>query len=188
MKNIVMVAALAGTAAVASADVLLTVDLSVVNQVTITATAGLSAATATGGTGTGIYLQGFWTGPGTTTSVGGNGTGTFRTVNGSVGDGTPALYRFNLAETGLNIWSFATTATFTTGQQAFSGSGTWTLSAAAYADMLANGGSGNLYFPADDASDLPNAQLLGTWQVVPTPGAAAMLGLSGLMVTRRRRA
>lgn len=187
MNKIVMLAAIAGTAAVASADVLLTVDLSVVNQVTITATAGLSGATATGGTGTGIYLQGFWTGAGTTTSLG-TGTGDFRTVNGSVGDGTPALYRFSLSDTGLNIWSFATTATFTTGQQAFSGSLTRVLSAAAYADMLANGGSGNLYFPADDAGDVANAQLLGTWEVIPTPGAAAMLGLGGLMVTRRRRA
>lgn len=188
MKNAaLMMVSVAGLASVSMADVLLTVDLSVVNQVTITSTAGLSAVTATGPTGTGILLQNFWTGAGTTTTFGG-GVGPFRSVNGSVGDNSPLLYRFNNAETGLNVWSFATTATFTAGQQAFSGSFTAPLSAAAYADMLANGGSGNIYFQADDASDIPNAQILGTWAVVPTPGAAAMLGLGGLAASRRRRA
>lgn len=190
MKNIVMVAALAGTAAVASADVVLIVDLSVVNQVTITATAGLSGASATGGTSTGVYLQNFFNGGGVT-GYGSTTGGSLHSFLGSANDTTPALFRGSAAggDPGLNIWSFESTATFTAGTQAFSGTATWTLNATQYANMLAGNTSGNVYFPADTFDDVtPNTALIGTYSVIPTPGAAAMLGLGGLMVTRRRRA
>lgn len=188
MKKIVMLAALAGTASVASADLLLTVDLSVVNQVTINTTTGLSAITGSAGTGTGVYLQGFFTSP----TLGFNvvGTGPFRSVNGTAGNNTPNLYRGGAAgETGLNVWNFATTATFAAGQQAFSGTGTWNVSAAQYASLLGGNAGGNIYFPADTFDDVtPNSVSMGTWALVPTPGAAAMLGLGGLAASRRRRA
>jgi MYXO-CTERM domain-containing protein len=189
MKKIAALLVLAAGSA-ANADILLTIDLSVVNQVTITSTAGLSSATATGGTGTGILLQNYWIGAATPGATGtfAAGVGPFRSVNGSVGDNSPSLYRDTAAELGLNIWSFASTATFTTGQQAFSGSFTATLSAAEYADMLASNAGGNIYFQADDTSDIPNAVVIGQWAVVPTPGAAAVLGLGGLALGRRRRA
>ncbi|MFT3683535.1 MAG: hypothetical protein QM783_01205 [Phycisphaerales bacterium] len=189
MKKIVMLAVLAGSASVAMADDLIFIDLSVANQVTVTANAaGLSSAAATGGTGTGILLANFWTGTGTVTGTFSNGVGGFRSVLGSAGDNSPSLYRFGTTETGLNIWSFATTATFAVGQQAFSSSFVATLTPAAYTEMLANAGSGNIYFQADDSSDIPTAVVLGTWRVVPTPGAAAVLGLGGLALGRRRRA
>jgi hypothetical protein len=188
MKKIVMLAALAGSASVAMADDLILVDLSVVNQVTITSTTGLSAGTRSAGTGDGIYLQNFFTSAVLGMNVA--GTGAFRSVNGTVGDGTPSLFRGGgVGEMGLNVWSFATTATFTTGQQAFSGTGTWTVSAAQYASLLGGNASGNLYFPADTQDDIAaGATLLGTWRLVPTPGAAAVLGLGGLALGRRRRA
>lgn len=168
---------------------LLIVDLSVVNQVTITATTGLSFGTATGGTTTGVYLQNFFNGGG----VGGYGSttgGSFASFLGTGTDTTPSLFRSTVAggDPGLNIWSFETTATFTAGTQAFTGSGTWTVTAAQYADMLAGNTSGLVYFPADTFDDVtPNTALLGTYSVIPTPGAAAMLGLGGLVALRRRR-
>lgn len=54
--------------------------------------------------------------------------------------------------------------------------------------MLAGTTSGDLYFPADSADDIAaGAVVLGTWNVVPAPSAMALLGLGGLVTTRRRR-
>ena len=186
MKKIVMLAALAGTASVSMADVVLTVDLSVVNQITITGTAGLSSGAQTSGTGVGVYLQNFFSANGVAINT--TGTGTFRSAAGTVGDGTPGLYRDTATDAGLNVWTFATTQTFVVGQQAFSGIGTWNVTATQYASLLASNAGGNVYAPADSADDVASAVLIGQWAVVPTPGAAAVLGLGGLAMGRRRRA
>ena len=54
--------------------------------------------------------------------------------------------------------------------------------------MLAGNTSGNIYFPADDASDLSTAMILGSYRVIPAPGAATLLGIGlGLGAVRRRR-
>ena len=191
MKTTIALVAVAGLATVAAADDLLIVDLTVANEVTITATTGNSAVTASGPDITGVYFEGFYGGPGGSLSaplVAGDITN-FENAP----DNTPALFRGGAgSDPGLNLysWSTASTVTFTAGSQAFIGSGTWTLDPAEYADMLAGGvTSGNLWFPADTVDDIPNAQQLGTYRViVPAPGAFALLGAGlGLGMVRRRR-
>jgi hypothetical protein len=182
------VAMLSGMAQAQQLDTLLTVDLSVVNQVTINATSGLSSTTITGSDGIGAYMEDFYNGVGNIlddTLVSGDLTNV-----GNASDGTPNLFRGgDAAERGLNLWSWSddSDVTFTVGTQAFTGSATWTLGADAYADMLAGNTGGFLYFPADTFDDVPGAVALGTWAVVPAPGVLSLLGLGGLGVMRRRR-
>jgi hypothetical protein len=173
----------------AQADDLLIVDLTVANQVTISATAGLSAVSASGSDGIGVYLDNFYSGPR-------NSTVSDTLISGDLtnfenpSDGSPLLFTtFDNTDAGLNIFSFSSdsTVTFTAGGQAFIGSATWSLDAADYADMLAGNLSGDLYFPADDIGDLSSASLLGTWRVIPAPTGLAVLGLGGVALVRRRR-
>ena len=176
------------SASAAQADILLLIDLTVPNQITINATNGLSSATVSGGDTTGVYFNNFYSGAGSSlqsTLVSGNITNV-----GFASDGTPALFRGGAgSDTGLNLWSWATatTVTFTAGTQAWQGSGTWTLDATDYGDMLAGNLGGDLYFPADDASDLPNATVIGQWRVIPAPGAVSLFGVGLLAAARRRR-
>lgn len=179
--------AVATTALSASADVLLTVDLSVTDEITINATDGLSAATAAGSDSIGVLLADFFNDSSTTsgdTLVGGDLTSA---ENSS--DGTPDLFS-STTSFGLNFWSWTddATSTFTEDEVAFLGSATWSITSSVYAAMLAGNTSGNLYFPADTDDDIPGAILLGTWEVaVPAPGALALLALGGMAGTRRRR-
>jgi hypothetical protein len=187
IKGILCVAvAAAALATVAQADDLLIIDLSVENQVTVTATDGLSAVDVTGSDSTGAYFENFYGVAGSSLSatlVSGDFSNT-----GHVPDNSPALYRSGSgSDPGLNIYSWTddSDVTFTTGTVAFTGAGTWDLDANEYAEMLAGATRGNIYFPADDAGDIPNAQLLGTYLVIPEPASFALLGL-GLMLLRRR--
>jgi hypothetical protein len=186
-KLIAATAGLAVAVGAANAAELLVVDLSVVNQVTVTATTGASSVSAAGSNTTGIYLQNFYTGPGVGMNI--SAPGTFTTFN-NPSDGTPAIFRV-ANDPGFNMWSMSTAATltFTAGQQAFTGSGTWNVSAQQYADLIALGNrTGNIWFAADSIDDLPNAVVIGTYRAfVPAPGAAALLGLGGLAAARRRR-
>ncbi len=172
----------------ASAGLILEVDLSVADTITITATNGLSDATASGSDFTGFYLDGFFAANTNTiddTLVSGD-----LTSAANVSNGTPNLYRSS-NDTGLNVYSYTDgpTSDFVAGAIAFSGSGTWTVSAGAYADALAGAGSGTVYFPADDILDLPSATAIGTWQIassVPLPGSLFLLAI-GLMGLRSIR-
>ena len=173
----------------AFADVLLVVDLSVPNQVTINATSGLSANSASSGDTIGVYFENFYGGVGSTLAeslVSGN-----LTSAANASDGTPDLFRGGSgSDPGLNFWSWTNdaTSTFTAGSLAFAGSATWNLTPTQYAEMLAGSSSGNLYFPADTFDDVPNATYLGTYTVsVPEPGALSLLGLSFLALRRNRR-
>jgi hypothetical protein len=182
--------ALAGAASVASADVLLEIDVSVADQITITATDGLSAVDASGSNFTGILLDNILSGAsGGTAGTSVVGVADFGTFNeGS--DGSPSVFVGGAGtDTGLNIWSFggSSTLTFTAGTQAFVGSVVFDVPAALFADLAAVGTSGDIYFPADDSGDIAGAQSLGTYVVVPAPGALALLGLGGLTAARRRR-
>ncbi|MGN6519541.1 MAG: ExeM/NucH family extracellular endonuclease [Dokdonella sp.] len=148
---------------------LLTIDLSVANRITITAAGGTSAATRSGPTSTGFYFQDFFANTGTlplgTATIVGTATLTAASV---APDGSPDLFRGTSgADAGLNVWSYSGTATttFTAGQVAFAGSATWSVAPAVYAAMLTAPTSGNVYFPADDSSDIASATLLGTYSV-----------------------
>lgn len=187
-SRVLVCAAVAALTAVAFADDLLVIDLSVANQVTITATSGMSAVTTSGGNSTGAYFENFYGVAGsalTATLVTGN-----LTSAANPSDNSPSLYRGGSgSDPGLNIWSFSTNSTinFTAGATAFVGSATWTLDPPEYADMLAGSSSGNIYFPADTFDDLPSAQVLGTYSVVPEPGALSLLACLGLGLLRNRR-
>ncbi len=179
--------AVAATAMTASADVLLSVDLSVVDQITITATGGLSAADATASNFTGFLLAGFYNdasfGSADDLILGD------LTTTSNASDGTPSLYSSS-SSFGINVWSFSTdgTVAVTSGAQAFTGSATWAMDPADYAGMLAGNTSGDIYFDADTDDDIAaGATLIGTWNVVPAPGSMALLGLGGIVAGRRRR-
>lgn len=192
MNTTLAMMAVAGIAATAAhADVVLLVDLTTPNQITISATSGASAVTASGSPTTGFYLAGIFggTGAGAMSTFGSQlGPATLSTFNNAP-DGSPLLFRVNTNEPGLNIWSFTSdaNATFTAGAQAFQGSATWTLDADTYAQFAGGATIGNIYFPMDDMMDLPNAQIVGQYQVIPAPGALAFLSLGGLAAARRRR-
>jgi hypothetical protein len=176
----------------AAADVLLEVDVSVPDTITITATDGLSAGDASGSVFEGVYLADFFNsfiGQGFTIS---SGTGDL-TAASVPSDGSPGIFRASSTvnmDPGLNIWAFSASspATFTTGEVAFSGSGTFTVDALDYADFLGANLSGDIFFPADSATDLPQT-FLGTYTViVPEPATAGLLSVVGLGLLRRRRA
>ena len=189
MKKTAIIA-IAGLASVASAQShLLEIDLSVVDQVTITATNGVAANSASGSDFTGFLMADFYGAAGgaalINTLVGGDLT---QANNDS--DGTPALFRGG-SDSGLNMWSMSNDdpITFTAGSLAFTGSATWDLDPAAYADMTNGNLSGDIYAGADTDDDISAATFVGSWSVltVPAPSGLALLGLGGIVAGRRRR-
>jgi len=188
-KNGVCLAASAAMMTTAAqADVLFNVDLSVPNEVTITATSGLSAVTTSGNNIIGVYFENFYNSS-TTTLVESLVSGNLTNAENPA-DNSPNLFRgVGGTDPGLNIFSWSTTGTvtFTAGSLAFTGAGTWSLDPDEYADMVAGNASGNLYFPADTADDIGGADILGTYRVIPTPGALSLIGLGGIAAVRRRR-
>lgn len=187
-SNVLGLCAIVSTvAAGAQAQDLLIVDLSVANQLTITATGNAASASAAGDNFTGVLLADFYSGAGANLGVVA-GTGDF-TAFGATADNSPSLFRGNGgADLGLNIWSFSLSSfSFSAGQTAFSGSGTWSLDAATYADMVNGNQSGTIYSPADTDDDIAGATAIGNWRVIPTPSSLALLGMGGLVAGRRRR-
>ena len=188
MNKIALIAGLAVAATGATADVLLEIDLTVANQVTISATSGLASVDATGSNFTGFLLADFFSVAGAPGSVGA-GTGNLSTSS-NASDGSPSLFQ-GFSSVGLNIWSFSTDSTVgvTGGAQAFSGSGTWSLDATQFAAFEAAATSGDIWMNADTDDDLASgsATNIGTYAVIPAPSALAVLGMGGLVATRRRR-
>ena len=190
MNKIAMIAGLAVAATGAAADILLEIDLSTTNQVTISATSGLASQSASASNFTGFLLADFFATPGA--GFGGvlaADSGDLTTFN-NPSDGTPSGF-VGSSSVGLNIWSFSSAGTVTVdgGAQAFSGSATWSLDAAQYADFLAGASEGDIWFGADTDDDIAggSAVNIGTYRVVPAPSALALLGMGGMVATRRRR-
>jgi len=172
----------------ASADVLINVDLSVVDEVIFTATTGNSAITATGSDFSGILLGGI---------LGGSGGVNFNFMDFSdfssaqnPTNGFPGLLQGGGGtDSGLNIFAMSTDANldFSEGRRAFVGEIRMRLNPTFYNNLVAGNTTGNIYFPAEDDSQIPGAEILGTYRVVPAPSGLALLGLGGLLAGRRRR-
>jgi hypothetical protein len=178
--------AAAATGANAQLEKLLIVDLSVENEITITATAGLAGGSVSGSDGTGVLLADFFDGLGPAI-FDSAGVGDLTSANEGVSDGSPALFNSS-ASAGLNVWSYVGgTTSFSAGSQAFQGSATWSLDPDEYVAALAGNSSGTIYAIADTDDDIAGATAIGTWNVIPAPASAALLGLGGLAAVRRRR-
>ena len=173
-------------AGAANADILINIDLSTVNQVTFTATAGVSAATVSGSTGTGMYFDNLYVAgiSFNATTIASNLTSA---ENPSIGE--PRIYRAGGLDHGLNLynWTSGADASFTEGALAFTGSASYTLTATEYADMLGGNTSGNMYFPADKVGDVPSATLIGEYQVIPEPATLSLVAVLGGTVLFVRR-
>ena len=80
------------------------------------------------------------------------------------------------ADPGLNIWGYSATSptTFTTGQQAFTGTVTWIVTTAVYDAMLtAPVAGGEVYFSAETVGMLGTATLIGKYSVLKPALAVA---------------
>lgn len=153
-----------------TSEELLIVDLTSENQVTISATSGVSEADVSGSSTIGFYFENLFSNAGTQAIGTSTYEGTPTLTAASVpSDGSPSLFRSSNTDPGLNIWSFTTasTTTFTEGSQAFTGEATWNITPELYAAMLTSPETGNVYFPADDVSDIGGAAImLGTYRVI----------------------
>ena len=182
----------------AHAGVLLEFDLSVTNQLTITATTGTALARLTGDTGTGIVLE-----------------GTGELIGDSLGD---APHTFGFQTTGgvmqrvklnhlndpagnnsINLFeedfSDRVNIDINQGQQVFVGTTTHHLDATEYANILNAPNSGKIYAFADSPSYATVGTYIGDWAkassgTVPEPSTAIAMGLLGVLGfagNRRRR-
>ena len=180
----------------AHAGVLIEFDLSVTNQLTITATTGTALASVTGNTGTGIVLE-----------------GTGELIGDSLGDAsdtfgfqsTGALSRVKLSRINasgvysINLFeenpSDSINTSITQGQQAFVGTTTITLDATEYENLLDAPNSGKIYAFADYYDYATVGTYIGDWAkassgAVPEPSTAIAMGLLGVLGfagNRRRR-
>lgn len=193
---ITLMSACSLTLSSAHAALLLEVDLSVENTVTISSTDGKSLISASGADFIGVYLDGFF---GTNSNAGIDDqlvSGNLVSAN-QTSDLTPILFRGGSEDPGLNIFGMTQSPnlSFTAGALAFVGEATWTIGEEAYKLAMNGAKSGNLFFPADTIDDLDNAFILGSWAVktvnaqVSEPSALALfcLALLGARIVRARR-
>ena len=175
----------------AQAAVVLQLDLSTVNQVTISATSGLSLVSKSGSDIDGVYLKDIFGTQVFSTSGSSRLDGANLVYFNATSDGSPSLYRFT-NDPGLNIWSMddgtPDPASFTSGVQAFKGSATWSLTAQQYAVFLQAPTSGDVYAFADTIDDLNGGpQVIGQYSVVPEPTSMAIFGLGAFGIAYRAK-
>jgi len=185
--HITTAALIAALAASANADVLLLIDLSVDDRLTITATTGTSAATISGRNLIGIYLQGIIGSEFANSGAGSSVINTTLTPAANQLGTAPLLRAPGPADYGLNIYALSDDPTlhFTQGQLAFAGTATFDIPGL-YGDFPNGATSGNIYFPATNNQGLDDAAILGTYRVIPSPPALAPLALFMLAASRRR--
>lgn len=160
---------------VSAQEVLVTVDLSVENEITLTATDGLAFADRSGSTFTGFLLADFFpgNGPGFVDSLG--GVGDLCTAN-DVSDGSPGIFN-SAGNDGLNVWAYAAgDSSFTAGSLGCTGSATWTLDPDDYAAALKSNATGEVFFPADTDDDIGAATLVGAWELATTTECTNEIG------------
>ena len=161
--------------AIGQVNLLLEVDLSVNNQITINAANGVSAVTIEGSDTTGFYFDNFFNEDGAVVEalVSGNLTTTLNLT-----DDSPNLFRGSSTDPGLNIWSLSIddVLNFESGIQAFTGTGTWDVEPELYAIFLSANQAGDIYFPADTVDDLMDATIIGSYLVFKGGSCAFGLG------------
>ena len=176
-----------GLAGAAAGDVILDIDLSIPNRITISATDAFASAEVSGGDF--IYFEGFYAGAdnpsggffGTRLDFENDGS-SLTTIDPSLGIEPAADYAyFSRAggnDPGLNLsdWTTYSTIEFFTDAVAFIGSSTWELEPAFYEAMLAGGDrSGDIYFPAYELADVPGSTVIGQYSVTVLEPGSAML-------------
>jgi hypothetical protein len=172
---------------IANAGLILEVDLTVENTITINATSALSILTTTGTSHDGFFLDDFfgsYTQSLNATLIGSSSLTSAENID-NLSDIAQAM-RYGSSD--LNIWSYTTLSSsyyssFVEGNQAFTGKASWTISEEAYDDALNGALSGDVYFAYDDT------KVLGTWSTttnVPEPSSIAILALGILGLASRR--
>jgi hypothetical protein len=178
---------------VASAGLILKVDLSIENTITIISTSETSLITMSGNYNDGFYLADFFLTGLDEFQI--ESTGTLTSANEGSAD-TPELWSES-GDTGLNIFSYLdfqltsnSTSSFTIGSRAFSGQTSWAVSSDIYRDVLNGVRGGNVYFPADEVGEISPELVLGAWQVtalpVPEPPTLVIFAL-GMIGSASRR-
>ena len=177
----------------AQAAVVLQIDLSTVNQVTISATTGSSLASVSGSDGDGVYLKDFFAPGGSDFNIE-DGLGSSLVYFNGTSNESQYIFR-DSNDPGLNIYGMAdfVPSSFTSGVQAFKGSSTWNLTAQQYAVFLQAPTSGDIYAFAYKIDQLNGGpQLIGQYSVgssaaVPEPTSMAIFGLGALGMAYRAR-
>ena len=180
MTRIAVLTALAGAcvATAANAAIVLTVDITNPSAVVIAST-GAAASASRSGFQERVRLDGILTAGGP--NYGSSMSGSLSTTQ--IGGAYTGFARFQGGTSGALSRGGGQTQTFVEGLQAFSGSMTGDLSFLPFAPA---GTIGDIYV-LQNVNAAETGIIIGQYQIVPAPGAAAVLGLAGLVATRRRR-
>jgi hypothetical protein len=178
----------------AMANVLLKIDLSVENQISIFATDNSALVSAVGTDFNGIYLDNLFGIDVIVDEV--LIEGDLSTAN-EPSNNSPQLFTSSNVDPGLNIFDMTneTNLTTTLGQAAFTGSAIWTVNTEAYQAAVMSAISGNLFLNADSLDDLDNndVTLIGSWEVVNSvtnvsaPSVIGFLYFIALILVIRRQ-
>ena len=179
----------------AQANLLLNVDLSVENTITVSTTDGSSLISESGSLFRGMYLDGFFGDIFSSSISDSLISGGITSINDTSDVFNDLFHSSN--DPGLNLFNLVGgTATFTAGELAFEGQASWAVSDVAYQSALNGALSGGLFFPADTIDDIDGLSALGTWAVsgvdnveVPAPSALVLLafGLAGVSLSRKSK-
>jgi len=179
MKLVIGALSIGGLAASPTlANIVLTIDITNPTAVVFAGTGAPSGVTVSGGGGGSVVLDT----PLAAFGAAGNAFTGVPTLIASAGSGPAYTNVTTVGGTSLVILGMSGQF-FNTGTSAFSGSSTADLSSLVFNPV---GTTGNIFF-RDNTGFLYPHIVVGQYQIIPTPGAAAVLGLGGLLAARRRR-